>query len=202
MSRPEWSVVLPRRVIPQPTPGIVAGGDCGACVLGGTLGIAIERVYDELREKRDSIHFSEMTRLLRVAVSRGLAAAVVDEPAIWLPYNASSGQYAFGLQARDCAIAWFNCVRMALDGGYYGIAHVDHGRDVASKRGRETNHWVAIVGARERFVPHPTMAGCGSYEQEVLVSCSARSTPAEEWVDRNDFIRERGGLDVLFARPA
>lgn len=202
MSRSDWSVVLPRRVVPQPTPGIVPGGDCGACVLGGLLELSPERVYDDLREKRESIHYSEMTRLLRVAVSRGLARAAIDEPAIWLPFNGCAGFYGFGLQARECAHAWFAYVRMALDGGYYGIAHVDHDRNVASPRGRETNHWVAIVGARERFVPHPTMAGCGSYEQEVLVSCSARSTPDEEWVDRTTFLRERGGLDVLFVRPA
>jgi len=31
----EFETVLPRRVVPQPVPFIVEGGDCGACVLAG-----------------------------------------------------------------------------------------------------------------------------------------------------------------------
>lgn len=198
----DFSLVLPRRVTPQPTPGIVPGGDCGACVLGGLLGVSIERIYDELSGKRESIHYHEMSRLLRSVVSRDLAHASIDEPAIWLPFGTSSGMYSFGIQARDCAMAWFRYVRMALEAGYYGIAKVDFNRDLTSPRGRETNHWVGIVGARSFWKDHPTVPGAKTGVEEVLVSCSARSSADEEWVDRNDFLRERGGLDVLFVKPA
>jgi hypothetical protein len=39
-------VILPRRVKPQPVPGIVEGGDCGACVLGGLFDLSVEEVYE------------------------------------------------------------------------------------------------------------------------------------------------------------
>lgn len=198
----EFSIVLPRRVTPQPTPGIVPGGDCGACVLSGLLGISVERVYDDLCEARESIHYAEMSRVMRSVTSNGLAVASIDEPALWLPFGTASGMYSFGIQARDCAMAWFRYVRMALEAGYYGIAKVDYDRNVASQRGRETNHWVAIVGARAAWKDHPTVAGARVGVGEVLVSCSARSSADEEWVDRNDFLRERGGLDLLFVKPA
>jgi hypothetical protein len=198
----EFEIVLPRRVVPQPTPAIVPGGDCGACVLGGLLGISIERVYDDLRGKRDSIHFSEMGRILRAAESTGLASGAIDEPAFWLPFRGDDGVYSFGIQARDCGMAWFRLLRMALQAGYYAIAHVDYDRNVASPRGRETNHWTAIVGARFSWQPNPHMAGTKCGVEEVLVSCSARKSPDEEWVERPTFLRERGGLDLLFVRPA
>lgn len=202
MNKGEFEIVLPRRVVPQPTPGIVGGGDCGACVLAGLLGVSVEHVYDEMRGKRESVHFGEMSRILRVATLTGLADGAIDEPAFWLPFNGGSGLYSFGIQGRDCAMAWFNYLRMGLQAGYYAIGHVDFGRDVASSRGRETNHWVAIVGARFSWQPNPHVAGAKQGVEEVLVSCSARSSPAEEWVERNTFLRERGGLDLLFVRPA
>jgi hypothetical protein len=36
---------------------------------------------------------------------------------------------------------------------------------------------------------------------EVLVSCSSTKTPAEEWVEADVFLKERGGFNVLLARP-
>ena len=41
----------------------------------------------------------------------------------------------------------------------------------------------------------------GKPVQQVLVSCSARSTPDEEWVDAREFLRERGGFSTIYARP-
>lgn len=198
----EFEIVLPRRVVPQPTPPIVPGGDCGACVLAGVLGLSVAEVYARLRGKTESIYFGEMGRILRVCDSQELADGAIDEPAFWLPFNGDAGMYSFGIQARDCVRGWVNYLRMALTAGYYGIAHVDFNRDVASKRGRETNHWVLLAGLRARWAPHATVAGARTLVEEVLVSCSARSSPDEEWVDVHDFLRERGGLDLLLVRPA
>lgn len=195
----EFEIVLARRVVPQPASFIVAGGDCGACVLAGLLGISVERVYDELREKRESIHFSEMARILRCAEFRGLAEAYIDEPAFWMPFGGGAGMCPFGNTAKWSARAWFNYVRMAMIAGYHAIAHVDHERK--GDAGLGPNHWVALVGIRSRKVPGK-VEGSYSFEEEVLVSCSARSTPAEEWVDAHQFLRERGGFDLLFVKPA
>ena len=46
MSQMSHEVVLPRRVIPQPKPGVVEGGDCGGCCIAGLLNIPIERAYE------------------------------------------------------------------------------------------------------------------------------------------------------------
>ena len=39
------TIILPRRVAPQPSPAIVPGGDCGACVLAGLFGITVADAY-------------------------------------------------------------------------------------------------------------------------------------------------------------
>lgn len=201
----EFEIVLPRRVVPQPTPFIVPGGDCGACVLAGVLGISIERVYDDLREKRDSIHYSEMQRLLRVADSRGLARGYCDDPPIWIPFGASTGFFTFGLNSWHMTGAWFRYLTMAFEAGYYAIAGVNHEKAGPMSHGRD--HWVLLCGARSRFEPRPCTCSdpncrAGSYENEILVSCSSRATPDEEWVTPHDFLRNRGGLDALLVRPA
>lgn len=196
----EFEIVLPRRVIPQPTPFIVEGGDCGACVLGGVLGLSVEQVYDDLCEKRDSIHYSQMQRLLRVADSRRLARGYCDDPPIWLPFGSGAGFFTFGLASWQMTGAWFRYLTMAFEAGYYAIAGVNHGKGGPLSHGRD--HWVLLCGARMRFEKHSTMEGCGSFSTEILVSCSSRSTPDEEWVGANEFLRHRGGLDVLLVRPA
>lgn len=183
--------VLPRRVHPQPTPFIVTGGDCGACVLGGALSIPLEQVY-EIAQKKDAISGFEMPRLLYCAMKDGLADRVIDVPAEWQ----SHGKHwrSFGRPAYMESLAWFNYVRMAIDAGYYGLATVDFKR----KGGIDTDHWVLICGARTM----PITNG-GRITGEVLVSCSARNSGMQdEWVDARDFLQYRGGYDILFVRPS
>lgn len=188
-------IVLSRRVHPQPTPEIVRGGDCGACVLGGALGISIERVYDELKGKRDSIEAGEMSRMLRVASMRGVADRIIEEPAAWP--RRWWGCDSFGRPSHYESLPWFNYVRMAIDAGYYGLAMIDADGHRGTQGG--TNHWVLICGARNR--------GHEAYDRtitgEVLISDSRRSVNMEErWYEARDFLQNWGGYDVKFVRPA
>jgi hypothetical protein len=64
--------------------------------------------------------------------------------------------------------------------------------------GRGPDHWVLICGARLRG---PGDDRPGRVYQEVLVSDSARSTAGESWVDAHDLLRDRGGFNLLLARP-
>jgi hypothetical protein len=183
--------VLPRRVQPQPTPDIHLGGDCGACVLGGALGLTVPEVYSRFGSKGVTNPY-EMKRLLRCASSLGLADRVIEEPADW---NGDCRHWgAFGKPAFLNALEWFNHVRMAIDAGYYGLAMVDFKRG----GGIDTDHWILICGARtEGSVVGKTLTG------EVLVSCSARSSGMrDEWVEARDFLKNRGGYETLFLRPA
>jgi hypothetical protein len=186
-------VVLPLRVRPQPVPHLNPGGDCGACVLAGLLGLEPAQVYERLcAGKVESIGYPEMQRLLR-AHPELFDRAVWEAPLGWPVYDI---QRAFGAPAHLQGSAWFAYVRMAIDAGYYGIANVDFRR--GGTTGYGPDHWVLICGARLR---PPPPGESGRVWQEVLVSCSAKSSPDEEWVDAHDFLRERGGFNLLLARP-
>lgn len=200
-------IVLPRRVKLQPTPEIVGGGDCGACVYGGLFDLPLERVYDEIREERHSIDFWEMGRMLRVAESKGLADRILDEP-VEIPQRlVGGGLDVFGKPAYLAAHAWHRYVQMAVDAGYYGLCQVDYDRKGLDGNG--SNHWVLICGARigvkwtyEDRGGTLGVVGSGKYIMDVLVSCSARATGGrDEWVDAADFLKYRGGYNILFARP-
>lgn len=201
-------VVLPRRVKVQPTPNINPGGDCGACVLGGALDVSVEYVYDELKGERQSISFWEMQRMLRVAESHELADRIIEQPARFKPtFDGGGGFSAFGTPAYFVARDWHRYVQMAIDAGYYGIAEVDYGRK--GLEGHGTNHWVLICGARigikwktEFNTALNKDVTSGNYIDDVLVSCSARPTGMkDEWVDAHDFLKYRGGYNILFVRP-
>jgi len=203
MSRDKISeVVLPRRVRPQPTPEINGGGDCGACVFAGLFDISIECAYDQFHEERTTISHGEMGRMLRVAEMREIADRFIDQPAHFRPRWSSNGLACFGEAAFLSAKAWHHYVQAMIDAGYYGLAQIDIDRKGLDGKG--SNHWVLICGARigEKWVTREGGQRCGEFINEVLVSCSARRTGgAVEWVDAGDFLKYRGGYDLLFARP-
>lgn len=175
-------VVLPRRAHTQPSPIIHQPGDCGACALGGALGISIAEVYTLFGSEGITGH-SEMARCARCASTQGLADRIIDEPAEW-----PRAQYlrSFGYPARHQHLPWFQYVRMAIDAGYYGLACVD----MEATGGPDTNHWLLICGARTE--------ARGRMTGEVLTSCSVRG---ERWIEAREFLRDWGGYDVLFVRP-
>jgi hypothetical protein len=84
---------------------------------------------------------------------------------------------------------------MAIDAGYYGLTTVNF-----AKAGQAPDHFVLLAGVRKWLEERED--GSGTYHPEVLVSCSARSTPALEWVSASEFLKQRGGFNLLLARPA
>ncbi len=178
-------IVLPNRSIPQPRPEIHKYGDCGACALGGALGVEVARIYSEFGSNGIT-NQHEMARCLRCSVGEKFADRMIDIPAEW-----PCARYlrSFGSPAVNEALCWFNQVRMAIDAGYYGLAMVDS----KGGEGPETDHWVLICGARtEGAVRDKLITG------EILVSCSVHG---EKWYEVRDFLKRMGGYDVLFVRP-
>lgn len=192
MNAPD-QVVLPRRVHQQPVPHLNSAGDCGPCVLAGLLGLGVNEVYTRFFYKVASISRDEMRRALWEAYRDNLLDRVADDPPLlWDVYDVHR---TFGHPAHLQGGGWFAWVRMALDAGYYGLAEVDHRRGGPAGQGKD--HWVLICGARE--VPPPPPGG--AVAQDVLVSCSSKSTPDEEWVDAREFLMHRGGFNLFLARP-
>lgn len=193
----EFETILPRRVIPQPTPALYPGGDCGACVLGGALAMSVAQVYGDLADggKVDAFSWWDMRQALYNARAQGLIDRLIDDVPVW-PVRA--GAMLYGAPSWQMNLQWFAYLTMAMDAGYYGAACVcsDKGGPL---RGQE-DHWVLLCGTRARRV---SVGDCAArIDNEVLVSCSSRATPDEEWVGELDFLRRRGGFNMLLFRPA
>lgn len=180
-------LILPRRAKPQPHPEIHSGGDCGACALGGALGLEVADVYRWFNSEGIT-HVHEMARILRCSVSSKLSDRILDVPAKW---DVWTGCDSFGRPAYFCYVPWFNYIRLAIDAGYYAVAMVNFGGEGAERA--ETNHWVLICGARTKgSIAGEIITG------EVLVSCSVRG---ENWYESRDFLKRMGGYDALLVRP-
>jgi hypothetical protein len=156
----------------------------------------VPQVYADLRDgKVDSIGFVEMQHVLRQFDAEYWSGYLDEYPLSW------SGLFnpwlAFGLQARHQQLSWFKYVQMAMEAGYYGLANVDFHRKGASGQG--PNHWVLLCGFQTVRVEFP--GGGARMDNQVLVSCSATSSPDEEWVNVGDFLTNRGGFNLLLVRP-
>lgn len=185
-----WCVTLPRSAKPQPAPALVTVGDCGACVLGGVLGWEVPRVYAEFQlDGPRPFHRIDMERALRKAYYDGTVAAVATRTPFWLPEHPFQ---SWGIPSWTVASEWFSYIRMAIEAGYYALAPVSMRRE--GPLGHGVDHWVLLVGAR-------SSTHDGTVKQELLVSCPAPSTPELEWVHLRDFLKERGGYDVLLVKP-
>lgn len=180
---------LPLRAIPQPSPALVPVGDCGACVLGGVLGWDLPRVYNTFLGGPRSFHRLDMEAALRKAYYEGLVATVATRMPFWLPEHPFQ---SWGIPSWTIASEWYGYIRMAIEAGYYGLAPVSMRRE--GPLGHGVDHWVLITGAR-----HSSHEG--TVKNEILLSCSAPSTPDLEWVHVRDFLKERGGYDVLLVKP-
>lgn len=197
MTRDE--VVLSHRVHRQPSPALHPGGDCGACVLGGLLGLDPAETYTRYGEKHipDTITWWAMRDALYLAQSDQRLDRIVTQTPCW-PWECTPGIMAFGPLSTMQSQAWWSYLRMALDAGYYGLTHVDHSR--RGSHGPGPNHWVMLCGMRVNEPEIPPGAVGVRIRQEVLVSCSA-SNPEGEWVDLHDLLRERGAWEMYLARP-
>ena len=200
----EYEIALPRRVRPQCVPFMQNGGDCGACVLGGLLGLSIGETYESYNNgKIGSFHWSSMRDALWTAESRGILDRVITDVPVW-PWSINQPFCEWGMHAGFMSIAWFHYVSMAIEAGYYGLALVDIHKK--GPFGGGTDHWVLVCGARVRRVPMENSKPDDTHvdyriDNEILISCSSTRTADEEWVGPGKFLTERGGFNLLLARP-
>lgn len=195
-------VILPRRAHAQPSPRRVALGDCGACALGGLLGITVDQTYTLVCGPRSfplpsgpqSIGWQTMCEVVEASETAGrLSRALVDIP----HWNVGGAHMTWGLSAMWQSRPWWKLAMTAMDAGLYGLACVSSVGGGADSEGPD--HWVLIVGYRVR-VESP--GGDSEREhRELLVSCSARH-PEGKWVGRREFLEKWGGFNTIWARPA
>lgn len=194
----EELVELPRRVVHQPTPEVSPGGDCGACVLSGLLGMSIEDVYKKLHPKNEVQSFSRYDMIGALSTAK-YTLKLVDR------YNDNTPHWevreillAFGSAGWQQSLEWQAYMHMAFEAGYYGIANVRHDKTGPFTGGPD--HWVLLCGMRLRWNERQDN-GSRSGQYEVLVSCSSRTTPDLEWVKVGDFLKERGGFNAILVKP-
>jgi hypothetical protein len=195
----DFEKILPRRVPRNPQPRIYHGGDCGACCLSGVTDLAAAAVYEELRDDKKINAFSQPDMRSALSEAEGnelLQNIVVDSPN-WIGqvYRAP-----FGYNACQMSLEWFGYIRMAIEAGYYGIAEVKtHG--AADKDKRDTDHWCMICGVRVRHEKSAAVEGAWTIVQEILISDSCLTMPAEHWEEVNAFLRDFGGFDCFLVKP-
>ena len=198
------------RVHPQPEPRIFPGGDCGACVLGGLLGIGVQEAYDfvgrrarenEARARHwpEPFTVQDMIGALVDAEHAGFLDRVNVSRPMWL-YEIPHEQSSFGPIGARQVRGWVSYLTMALDAGYVAVARMD--TEARGSGPAETDHWVLINGIRTRWEDHPTVAGARCGIEEIHVLNSSAKLPLESWMDVHDFLRDRGGFDLLLARKA
>lgn len=142
--------------------------------------------------KRQSFDYYKMRQALYDGEAEGLFDRIVVSHPTWPVTDALSTWGATSIQQ---SYDWFLYVRMALDAGYYGLAMVDFRK--CGLFGQGPDHWVLLCGAREVF---DATKKCTNWE--VMVSCSAKASPDEEWVGVGDFLKDRGGFNLFLARPS
>lgn len=204
-------LVLPRRVTPQPTPNFNGGGDCVACSVAGAVGMPVEQVYEIAKESATSRHpwpaeghraldDEDVIQVLWRAKRLGLVERWIESIPIW-PWETWPGMArkctTFGLPGHRQYRGWLDYIRMAQEAGYYALGGVDSARQ--GPYPGESDHWVMLCGVRQVWEFGDD--GCGSGHDEVLISCSSRVTPAEEWVDVGAVLGKRGMFGVLLVRP-
>jgi hypothetical protein len=168
-------------------------------VIAGLLRKTVSEVYAEIYEGNPQAPSRPDTvRALHRAKSLHLIHRLVETTPIW---PTSEDYLAFGPAGYLHNLEWFAYATMAMEAGYYGIASVVFGK--TGSRGTcppATDHLVLLCGVREVSVE--VREGVHRIDQQVLVSCSAKSSPDEEWVEVRDFLTNRGGYNAMWAQPA
>lgn len=159
-------IILPLRVVPQPQPPLHSEGDCGACVLAALLGESVEEIYER---KGETTPFCWLTlhNLLGQAFWNGELDRFVSRVPYWSSPDTCRG---FGNPSWLSNLEWFDYVRMGLDGGYYGLMNYNM-KGVGPFA--MADHFVMVVGAREREVPNPHSEGSTVVMKELLISDSS-----------------------------
>jgi len=203
-------IVLPRRVIQQPTPQINEGGDCGACVIGGLLydgGDAtsqVAKIYvTYCKSKPDSISQPRMLAILHEVKARGL----IEDFNHWVPmWQRPDSMSQFGSPGWTMALQWYDYIKIVIRAGYYGMAMV-----TSAGRGNhaDLDHWVLICGFRQREIPNPhtrnskdpKMRESTIITQEILISNSSTKAKNERWIEARDFLKRFGGFNAILVLP-
>ena len=189
------SVLLKKRVIPQPLQALNTAGDCGACVLGSLFNLSIKEVYERFNNgEPKGFTIVDLRNILLDTNNRKYFERAVTDVPYWQVKNTDQ---AFGNPSWNQSQEWFNYIRMGLDGGYYPIPLVHY------KKGgcfSIVDHVVMICGCREKMEPLPRL-NTHIIKPQILVSCPATTSLDEEWVDVKDFLKERGGFNCLLVRP-
>ena len=192
----EFELILPRRSPKNPTPCISPGGDCGACVLSGLIGIPVKDIYRIIRENDNVSPFglSDMHGAVWYLKSANKIQQMITDYPIWIEHFF---RFPFGLQSQMMSLPWFNYIRMALEAGYYPICEVNMKGKVLEVH--ETDHWVLICGIRTKLGKKRGVGQC--IDNEVLISDSARTMPDERWIEINDFLMNFGGFQNILIKP-
>lgn len=186
-------IVLKKRVLPQPTPELNSAGDCGACVIGGLFNVkSVKEVYNKFNN-------GEIQGFTRVDLekifkrSEDLLDGLITSVPFWF---SNLKDQAFGNLPWMQANEWFDYIKMALEAGYYGVAQVNYKKEGAYST---ADHVILICGARKQKVPlNKTIS---RIENQIFISCSARTSPDEEWIEVTDFLKNRGGFNCLLVKP-
>jgi len=195
-------LLLKKRSTYNPKPFIIEGGDCGACALGGLFDMKVKDVYDYLYDEPRSFSYLDIHKFLSNKKEEGKCDFMDDLPK--LGYDEYRPYYMqFGLPSHNFTLPWYKRVKERLDDGYIGICSVNF--KLNGHIEGMTDHWVLIVGY-EVLKKFRTMKVDGEdypydYAQDnVIVSCSAHSTPELQFVNKFDFLKYRGGWNAMFVR--
>lgn len=181
--------VLQRRALPQPSPAINEGGDCGACCLAGLFGcFTVSMAYKLSREEGlEPFSWSGMATAIWEARSRDLTEAFVLDIPSWP--RAGRPVMQWGNPSWMQTIEWSKYLRMAFEAGYYGLASISHDGDGPFS---ECDHWVLLCGMR--------IEEDKRIDYKLLVSCSAHH-PDGKWIETREFLQKYGGFNVILVKP-
>lgn len=146
----------------------------------------VEDALENIPRRNDSR--SRMVGLCRKFERRGFIDRLVDAVPMWMaePYDMSWGP---GCESGAVVGAWQRYVRMALDGGYYGITKLDLSRNRTSP-----NRWAILCGWRRSSTPQ--QHGGSVARPELLVSSAQ-----EQWISVYTLLRGMGAYNVILAKP-
>jgi len=204
-------VQLPTRSTPQPSPGILPGGDCAYCCLSGIMGISVLEAYehvDKLRKEegqtrlgkdRNSLSnhcFSIVAEYWNEEIRSDRryrqAAEIFAVPELM---NVHPMRQMYGAPSWEMSSTWFESVYATLDRKYVLMASIDfEGKGPRKHSCGGTNHAVLIVGAYTKLRAHEKVPGAYHVDQMLQISCSVRGL----WeIETYDFLFDYGGFNCV-----
>ncbi len=124
---------LPRLPHPQPSQTLHQGGDCGACVIGGLLGLPVPEVYQRYSTTKEGApeHFNPVST--RQALQKALCERLLKRIAVEIPwFQVPLSLENHGPAGWTMLLGWYERLAMAIDGGYYGVAGTPRVSDASS----------------------------------------------------------------------